>query len=264
MDKPSHYPGPNINWIALCTLTKKEIVRFFRIWTQTLLPSPISIILYFVIFGGLIGPRIGQIQQFDYVQYIAPGLIMMAVINNSFSNVVGSFFGAKFQKNIEEMLVSPMDSWVILVGFLLGGVARGCLVGLIVTLVALFFTTLKIHSMSIVFLVVLGASIMFSLAGMINAIFSKKFDDINIIPTFILTPLTYLGGVFYSVQMLPSFWRTISYVNPILYMVNAFRYGMLGISDVSVSLSLLFIALVNVILYLIAWQLLKRGVGLKP
>lgn len=252
-----------LNRIALLTLTRKEITRFFRIWTQTLLPSPISMILYFVIFGGLIGPRIGQIEGHNYIEYLAPGLIMMAVINNSFSNVVASFFGAKFQKNIEEMIVSPMSSWVILVGFLLGGMVRGCLVGLIVTLVALFFTELHVTHWFVTVLVVLGTSMLFSLGGMINAIFSRKFDDINIIPTFVLTPMTYLGGVFYSIHMLSPFWQKISYLNPIFYMINAFRYGMLGTSDVSVTVSLSFILLSCLILYLYAWRLLVKGTAIK-
>jgi ABC-2 type transport system permease protein len=252
-----------LNWVALYTITYREITRFFRIWTQTLLPSPISIVLYFVIFGNLIGPRIGQIEGHHYIQYIAPGLIMMAVINNSFSNVVASFFGAKFQRNIDEMYVSPMASWVILVGFLLGGIARGCLVGLIVTFVALFFTDLQVHHLGVTVLVVLLTSMLFSLGGLINAIFSRKFDDINIIPTFILTPLTYLGGVFYSTNMLPPFWQKIAYFNPILYMVNVFRYGLLGSSDVPVIASLSFLFACNIVLYVFVLQLLKKGTAIK-
>ncbi|MFI4937247.1 MAG: ABC transporter permease [Candidatus Berkiellales bacterium] len=252
-----------LNRIALYTLTRKEIVRFFRIWTQTLLPSPISMVLYFVIFGSLIGPRIGQIDGHNYIEYLAPGLIMMAVINNSFSNVVASFYGLKFQKNIEEMFVAPMSSWVILMGFLLGGVARGCLVGMIVTLVALIFTEMHVHSWGITLLVVLATATLFSLAGLINAIFSRKFDDINIIPTFILTPLTYFGGVFYSIHMLSPFWQKLTYFNPILYMINAFRYGMLGASDVSVSISLVFIIAFDIIFYWVAWRLIVNGIGLK-
>lgn len=252
-----------INWIALCTITRREIQRFFRIWSQTLLPSPISIILYFAIFGGLIGPRIGLIEGHSYVQYIAPGLIMMAVINNAFSNVVSSFYGAKFQRNVEEMLVAPMSSWVILVGFILGGIARGCIVGLIVTLVSLFFTRLQLFNVTLTFSIVLLTATLFSLCGFINAMFSKKFDDISIIPTFILTPLTYLGGVFYSVNMLGPIWQKISYFNPILYMVNAFRYGMLGVSDVPIEFSIVTLVALNVVLFATAWGLLVKGVGLK-
>lgn len=250
-------------WVPLYTITKRGIVRFFRIWTQTLLPSPISIILYFAIFGNLIGPRIGEIGGHPYIQYIAPGLIMMSVINNSFSNVVASFFGAKFQRNIEEMLVSPMPSWVIVVGYLLGGIVRGCLVGLIVTVVALFFTRLQVHHVGVIFAVVFLTAMLFSLGGLINAIFSRKFDDINIIPTFILTPLTYLGGVFYSINMLPPLWQKISYFNPILYMVNAFRYGMLGTSDVSIVSSLIFLLICNMVLYILAVALIDKGIALK-
>ncbi len=252
-----------LNFIALYTLTRKELTRFFRIWTQTLLPSPISIILYFVIFGSLIGPRIGQIDGHHYIEYIAPGLIMMAVINNSFSNVVASFFGAKFQRSIEEMFVASMSSWVILMGFILGGIARGCIVGLIVTVVALFFTHLQVHSIGVVIIVVIFTAMLFSLAGLLNAIFSRKFDDINIIPTFVLTPLTYLGGVFYSVNMLPPFWQKVSYFNPILYMINAFRYGTLGTSDVPVYISLSFIIVANILCFGLAWHLLSKGTGIK-
>lgn len=251
------------NRIALQTIVRREIRRFLRIWTQTLLPSPISIILYFTIFGELIGPRIGLIKGVEYIQYIAPGLIMMAVINNSFANVVASFFGAKFQRNMEEMLIAPMSNWVILVGFLIGGIARGCLVGLIVTLVALFFTHLPILHLGVMVSIVLLTAMLFSLCGFINAMFSKKFDDINIIPTFILTPLTYFGGVFYSIQMLSPFWQKISYFNPILYMVNAFRYGMLGVSDVPIQFSLITLVGLNSILFIFAWRLLVKGAGLK-
>lgn len=252
-----------INWIALYTIMRREVVRFFRIWSQTLLPSPVSMVLYFVIFGGLIGPRIGVIDGYRYIEYIAPGLIMMSVINNSFANVVASFFGAKFQRNIEEMYVAPMASWVILLGYTIGGIARGCLVGLLVTLVALFFTKLHVHNIAVIALVVLLTSMLFSLAGLINAIFSRKFDDISIIPTFVLTPLTYLGGVFYSMHMLSPFWQKLSYLNPILYMVNAFRYGMLGVSDVPVEMSLMFIGVCCVVLYLLTWHLLVKGTAIK-
>lgn len=252
-----------LNAVALYTLTRREIIRFCRIWIQTLLPSPISITLYFVIFGNLIGSRIGQIQSYSYVEYIAPGLIMMAVINNAFFNVVSSFFGSKFQRNIEEMFVSPMSSWVILFGFVLGGVIRGCLVGLVATLVALFFTTLHVHHLFIILAVILLSAMLFSLCGLINAIFSRKFDDISIVPTFILMPLIYLGGVFYSIDMLPPLWQKVSHFNPLLYMVNAFRYGMLGASDVSAEASLIFIVICNIVLSLLAFRLLKKGVGLR-
>lgn len=251
------------NFIALYTLAHKEIMRFFRIWSQTLLPSPITMALYFVIFGSFIGQRIGQIEGYPYITYLAPGLIMMAVLNNSFSNVVSSFYGAKFQKSLEEMFVSPMASWVILWGFILGGIVRGCLVGLIVVLLSLFFTKLHIYHVGFIILVVFNAAMLFSLAGLINAIFARKFDDINIIPTFVLTPLTYLGGVFYSIHMLSPLWQKISYLNPIFYLINAFRYGMLGTSDVSITISFSFIIIANIVCYFIAWQLLVKGIALK-
>lgn len=253
----------NINAVALLTITRREVYRFFRIWSQTLLPSPISIVLYFAIFGELIGPRIGEIGGYAYIQYIAPGLIMMAVINNAFSNVVASFYGAKFQRNVEEMLVSPMSSWVILVGYILGGIARGCIVGFIVTIVALFFTHLHLSHVWLTLSIVFLTAMLFSLCGFINAIFSRKFDDINIIPTFVLTPLTYFGGVFYSVSMLSPFWQKLSYFNPILYMVNAFRYGMLGVSDVPIQFSVITLVVLNIILFLLSWRILVKGVGLK-
>lgn len=253
----------SLNAVALYTITRKEIQRFLRIWTQTLLPSPISIILYFAIFGQLIGPRIGEIGGVNYVQYIAPGLIMMAVINNAFSNVVASFYGAKFQRSVEEMLVAPLSNWVILVGFILGGIVRGCLVGVIVTVVALFFTHLTLEHTGLTLAIVFLTAMLFSLCGFINAMFSKKFDDISIVPTFILTPLTYLGGVFYSITMLGPFWQKLSYFNPILYMVNAFRYGMMGVSDVPIQFAVLALVGLNVMLFGVAWGLLAKGVGLK-
>lgn len=250
-------------WIAFTTIVRKEISRFTRIWVQTILPPAISMTLYFVIFGSLIGSRIGTMNGFSYIDYIAPGIIMMSIINNSYANVVSSFFGAKFQNHIEEMLVAPIPNLVILAGFITGGVARGLLVGAVVTIVALFFTKLTIHSFSITIAVVFMTSIIFSLAGLINAIFAKKFDDISIIPTFVLTPLIYLGGVFYSIDMLPEFWQTISAFNPILYMVNAFRYGMLGESDININTAFLILALFTSILFTISLTLLNKGVGIK-
>lgn len=249
--------------IAFYTIVRKEICRFTRIWVQTILPPAISMTLYFVIFGSLIGSRIGTMNGFSYIDYIAPGIIMMSIINNSYANVVSSFFGAKFQNHIEEMLVAPIPNIVILAGFVTGGLARGFLVGAVVTLVALCFTDLKIHSFPITFAVVFMTSIVFSLAGLINAIFAKKFDDISIIPTFVLTPLIYLGGVFYSIDMLPEFWQTVSAFNPILYMVNAFRYGMLGESDISISNAFLILTIFTAVLFSISLHLLNKGVGIK-
>jgi ABC-2 type transport system permease protein len=219
--------------------------------------------LYFIIFGSLIGSRIGTMNGFSYIDYIAPGIIMMSIINNSYANVVSSFFGAKFQNHIEEMLVAPIPNIVILAGFIIGGVARGLLVGTVVTIVALFFTKITVHSFGITIAVVFMTSVIFSLAGFINAIFAKKFDDISIIPTFVLTPLIYLGGVFYSIDMLPQFWQTVSSFNPILYMVNAFRYGMLGESDINITTAFSILTLFTSILFVVSLTLLNKGIGIK-
>ena len=234
-----------------------------RIWVQTILPPAISMSLYFVIFGSLIGPRIGRMDGFNYIDYIAPGIIMMSVINNAYANVVSSFFGAKFQRHIEEMLVAPIPNVVILAGFITGGVARGCLVGIVVTIVALFFTDLHIYSFPITIAVVIMTSIVFSLGGMVNAIYAKKFDDISIIPTFVLTPLTYLGGVFYSISLLPEFWQSVSSFNPILYMVNAFRYGMLGTSDINIGVAFSMLCIFMLVLFTFCLYLLNKGTGIK-
>ena len=219
---------------ALYTLGRKEIVRILRIWSQTIVPPAMTMTLYFVIFGNLIGKRIGQMDGFDYMSFIVPGLVMMSVITNSYGNIVSSFFGAKFSKHVEEMLVSPMPNYVILFGHVLGALSRGLLVGGIVTLIALFFTEIHVYNIWIVLSTVVLTSIVFALAGFVNACLATKFDDIAIIPAFILTPLTYLGGVFYSISLLPEFWQTVSKFNPVLYMVNAFRYGFLGVSDVNI------------------------------
>lgn len=251
------------NVIALYTLVYREVVRFLRIWSQTLLPSVISMILYFIIFGNLIGSRIGDMGGVKYIEYIVPGLIMMSIITNAYANVVSSFFGNKFQRNIEEMLVSPMPNFIILWGFLLGGIARGILIGLLITVISLFFTELYIAHIGITFLVGMLTSVLFSLAGFLNGIFAKKFDDVNIIPTFVLTPLTYLGGVFYSVNLLSNFWQAVSHLNPIFYMVNAFRYGMLGYADVGIQAALLVIISITVLLYLFCIWLLNRGIGIR-
>jgi ABC-2 type transport system permease protein len=220
-------------YVAYRTIVVREIRRFTRIWQQTLLPPAITIALYFVIFGTLIGPRIGDMSGFSYIEFVVPGLIMMSVITNSYGNVVSSFYGSKFQRNVEELLVAPVPNYVILLGYVTGGVARGLSVGVIVTLLSLFFTQLQIHSLITTVSIVLLTAVLFSLAGFINAVFAKSFDDISIIPTFILTPLTYLGGVFYSISMLPEFWQGVSQLNPILYMVNAFRFGFLGVTDIN-------------------------------
>lgn len=249
--------------IALSTLVTKEIRRFMRIWPQTLLPPAITMSLYFVIFGNLVGSRIGQMNGYSYMQFIVPGLIMMAVITNSYSNVVSSFFSVKFQRSIEELIASPVPNHIILIGYIIGGVTRGLLVGLIVTLLSLFFTELSIHHAFVMIFTVLVTAILFSLGGFINAVYARSFDDISIIPTFVLTPLTYLGGVFYSMDHLSPFWQNLSLLNPIVYMVNAFRYGILGASDVNVWASLAAISLLCVGLYLYAYHLLSRGTGMR-
>lgn len=240
-------------WISFSTIVRKEIRRFTRIWVQTLLPPAITMALYFVIFGALIGERIGEMGGFSYMEFVVPGLIMMSVLTNSYSNVVSSFYSAKFQHSIEELLVSPTPNYIILAGYIVGGVSRGLAVGVIVTLLSLFFTELTIHHLGVTVVIVVLTSVLFSLMGLINAVFANSFDDISIVPTFVLTPLTYLGGVFYSIDMLPEFWQGVSQLNPILYVVNSFRYGILGVSDVSVALSIG--GVVAFILVLFAWSL---------
>ncbi|MDP5030098.1 MAG: ABC transporter permease [Paraglaciecola sp.] len=253
----------NRNFVALRTIWIKECTRFLRIWVQTLLPPAITMSLYFVIFGNLIGSRIGQMGGFSYMEFIVPGLIMMAVITNSYSNVCSSFYSAKFQHNIEEMLVAPVPNWVIIAGFVGGGVARALLIGIIVTSVSLFFVDIKIHNLAFIIITLILTAVLFATAGLINAIFANSFDDISIIPTFILTPLTYLGGVFYSLSMLPELWQWVSKANPIVYMVNGFRYGFLGVSDVNQYVSLGLLIGFNVILLSVAYSLINRGVGIR-
>jgi ABC-2 type transport system permease protein len=242
---------------------KKEIIRFIRIWIQTLLPPVITMSLYFIIFGKLIGSQIQHINGFSYIQYIVPGLVMMSVITNAYSNVVSSFYGARFQRCIDEILVAPMPNYLLLLGFVTGGVARGILVGLTVTLVSLAFTHLTIKHVVLTFSVVLLAATAFSLAGFTNGLFARKFDDISIVPTFILTPLTYLGGVFYSISALPEPWHSISLFNPILYMVNAFKAGILGISDINIHLAIAMLMSLVISLWCINIGLLHKGIGLR-
>lgn len=253
----------NHKYIAFETILIKEVRRFSRIWLQTLVPPAITIGLYFVIFGNLIGRRVGEMGGFQYMDFIVPGLIMMAVIQNSYSNVVSSFFSHKFQRSIEELLVSPVPNYIILTGFVVGGMTRGLAVGAIVTLMSLFFTDLHIQNYFLTISVILLTAMVFSLAGFINALFANSFDDISIIPTFVLTPLIYLGGVFYSIQLLPPFWQLISGINPIFYMVNTFRYGILGVSDVNVTWAFLILAVFAVLLYVACILLLRRGTGLR-
>jgi ABC-2 type transport system permease protein len=252
-----------LNIVAVRTVIHKEMSRVLRIWIQTIVPPAITMTLYFIIFGNLIGRRIGTMDGFDYMQYIAPGLIMMSVITNSYGNVVSSFFGAKFGGHIEEMLISPMSNASIIVGHVAGGVLRGLLVGSLVTVIALFFTRLEVAHPFITISVVLLSSIVFSLAGFINAVFARKFDDISIVPTFILTPLTYLGGVFYSISMLPEFWQGVSKANPVLYMVNAFRYGILGTSDISITYAYTILLGFVVLLFSACFYLMEKGIGIR-
>jgi len=249
--------------ISLLTLARKEYRRVLRIWMQTIVPPAITMTLYFIIFGNLIGRRIGSMGGFDYMQYIAPGLIMMSVITNSYGNVVSSFFNAKFQRHLEEMLVAPMPNYAIVLGHVSGGVFRGLLVGAVVTIVALFFTRLSVSSLFVTVSVVLLTAVVFSLAGLINAIFARKFDDVAIIPSFVLAPLTYLGGVFYSISLLPDIAQVASKLNPILYMVNAFRYGMLGVSDIDIGLAYLIIVVFAVGLFSVSMFLINRGIGIR-
>jgi ABC-2 type transport system permease protein len=275
------------NLIALGTITRREMMRILRIWTQTLLPPAITMTLYFVIFGSLIGSRIGTMAQgvggvpISYIEYIAPGLIMMAVVQNAYGNITSSFFGAKFQRFVEEMLVSPMPSWTILAGYVSGAVLRGFMVGVIVLLISLFFTKIHLYHPLVMLSTFLLAAVIFALLGFVNAIYARKFDDIAIIPTFVLTPLTYLGGVFYNVAQLPSGWknlpgwipewivqwlpgwRELSHLNPILYMVNAFRYGLLGVSDIDLTWAYLVMLAFVVGLGALCLSLLHRGVGLR-
>lgn len=251
------------NLVALQTIVAREVNRFLRIWPQTLLPPAITMVLYFVIFGNLIGGRIGEMGGFPYMDYIVPGLIMMAVITNSYGNVVSSFFGSKFHRSVEELMVAPVSPHIILLGYTMGGVLRGLAVGTIVTLLSLFFADLQVHHLGLIVLVVLLTSTIFSLGGFINAVFARNFDDISIIPTFVLTPLTYLGGVFYSIDLLPPFWQAVSLGNPILYMVNAFRYGILGVSDIHIGIAIGFMLLATALLYAYCLRLLVSGRGMR-
>ncbi|MET0067882.1 MAG: ABC transporter permease [Candidatus Thiodiazotropha sp.] len=253
----------SIKRIAYQTIVTKEILRFSRIWVQTILPPAITTTLYFIIFGKLIGQRIGEMGGYSYIEYIVPGLILMSVIQNSYANVVSSFFSTKLQHYIEELLIAPVPNWVVLSGYVTGGVARGLIVGVVVTLISLFFTDLRIHSYAVTLVVFVLTSVLFSLAGFINAVYAKSFDDISIVPTFILTPLTYLGGVFYSIELLPEFWQNLSLVNPVLYMVNTFRYGLLGVSDIDVRIALAIILGFIFLLILFSLKLLAKGVGIK-
>ena len=252
-----------VNWIGYKTIVRKEVTRILRIWAQTVVPPAITMTLYFIIFGNLIGRRIGEMGGFDYMQFIVPGLIMMSVITSSYGNMVSSFFGAKFGRHIEELLISPLPNWIILSGYVTGALTRGIMVGSVVTVVSLFFTRVEVQYPMITVSILLLTSIVFAMAGMVNAILATKFDDIAIVPTFILTPLTYLGGVFYSISLLPEFWQRVSAFNPILYMVSGFRYGILGVSDVPIGWAYAVIVFFGVSLASLVLWLLHRGIGLR-
>lgn len=252
-----------INWIGYQTIVRKEITRILRIWGQTIVPPAITMSLYFIIFGQLIGRRVGDMGGFTYIEYLVPGLVIMSVITNSYGNMVSSFFGAKFGKHIEELLISPLPNAVILSGYVTGALARGLMVGAVVLVISLLFTHLQVANIWVTISVLLLTAVVFALAGMANAIFARKFDDIAIIPTFVLGPLTYLGGVFYSISMLPPFWQKVSVINPILYMVNGFRYGILGVSDVSLLQTYSVIIGSGILLFAWCMWLLHRGTGLR-
>jgi len=253
----------SLYWIALKSIWRKEVTRFLRIWVQTLIPPVVTMSLYFIIFGNLIGSRVGEMGGFSYMQFIVPGLIMMSVITNSYTNVCSSFFSAKFQHNIEELLVAPVPTHIIIWGYVGGGVARGVFTGILVTIISMLFVSYDVHSWGIIVFTLLLTSILFSLAGLLNAVYAKSFDDISIVPTFVLTPLTYLGGVFYSLTLLPVFWQWVSKLNPIVYMINGFRYGFLGISDVSLTVTFTMLILFVVVMYSVAWKIIESGKGLR-
>jgi ABC-2 type transport system permease protein len=250
-------------WIAYYTIVVREVLRFSRIWIQTIIPPMITTALYFIIFGNLIGSQIGAMEGHSYIEFIVPGLIMMSVITNSYANVVSSFYSSKFQGNIAEMLVSPTPNWIILLGYVSGGVARGIAVGIAVTLVSLLFSNLHIQHFLITLSIAILTSMLFSLAGLINAVFAKSFDDVTIVPTFVLTPLTYLGGVFYSITMLPPLWQQLSLLNPVLYMVNGLRYGILGVADMSVWVSYAVLSAFILLLGSFSLYLLNKGIGIR-
>ena len=253
----------NLYFTALKSLAVKETNRYLRIWVQTLVPPVITTSLYFVIFGNLIGGRIGDMAGFSYMEFIVPGLIMMSAITSSYANVSSSFFSQKFQKNIEEILVAPVPTHIIIWGFVIGGVGRSVMVGTLVTIISLFFVPLHVYSWVIVVITLLMTAILFSLAGLLNGIFAQSFDDVSIVPTFVLEPLTYLGGVFYAISMLPPFWQAVSKINPIVYMISGFRYGFLGVMDVSIVVSMSILVLFIVVLYSVCWYLIDRGRGLR-
>lgn len=253
----------NLYYTALKSLAIKETNRYLRIWVQTLVPPVITTSLYFIIFGKMIGGRIGDMGGFSYMEFIVPGLIMMSAITSSYANVSSSFFSQKFQKNIEELLVAPVPTHIIIWGFVVGGLGRSILVGSLVTLISLFFVPLHVHSWLIVVVTLIMTAILFSLAGLINGVFAQSYDDVSIVPTFVLQPLTYLGGVFYAISMLPPFWQAVSKINPIVYMISGFRYGFLGTTDVPIAISLSLLIGFIILLYTICYYLVSKGIGLR-
>ena len=255
---------PRQLFISFYTILRKDVIRIFRIWSQTLLPSVVTSVLYFLVFGSVLGSRIGEIHGVSYIHFVIPGLVMLAVITNSFSNVATTFFMSKFfVRSIDEILVSPTPPWIIIAGFIGGGVIRGVTVGILVFLTALFFAIPPVtHPFIVIFFLILS-SLIFSLAGLVNGIYAKNFDGISIIPTFVLTPLVYLGGVFYSVQSLPLWAQAVSGLNPIFYLINGFRYGFLGFSDVSLILATGVLLGLIAILLCVNYYFLKTGLGLK-
>jgi ABC-2 type transport system permease protein len=253
-------------WISFYTMIRKDIVRMFRIWVQTFLPSVITSTLYFLIFGTILGSQIGEMQGVPYMTFVVPGLVMLAIVTTSYANTSFMFFTSKFfMRSIDEILVSPTPPWLMIAGYVGGGVVRGILVGLLVLLVSLFFTglTLSVHSALIIFFFAVLTAAVFALAGLVNGIYAKSIDGINIVPTFVLTPLVYLGGIFYSIQQLPDWWQALTYANPLFYLINGFRYGFLGITDIPLSTSLLVLSLMIAVLIAVNWYFIRTGLGLK-
>ncbi|HSX19809.1 MAG TPA: ABC transporter permease [Gammaproteobacteria bacterium] len=251
------------NWIGFLSLSRHEIVRCLRIWPQTLLPPLATTVLYYVIFGNVMGARIGNMHGFTYLEFIMPGLVMMNIIDSSYSNVMSSFFMAKFFRSIEELLITPMPNYIILLGFMVGGMFRGLIVGALVALMSLIFIKVTVYNFGLMILMALLTSSFLSLIGFINGVFARKFDDLSIVPMFVLIPLSFFGGVFYSVQLLPPFWQTAIYANPIFYMISGFRYAMLGIADVSLQAVLLMLGGGVAVMYCLCLWMLRRGVGIK-
>lgn len=255
---------PYQTFISFYTIVRKDVLRMFRIWAQTFLPSVVTSSLYFLVFGAFLGSKIGTVQGVPYVMFVVPGLVMLAVVTNAYANTSSVMFSSKFfGRNIDEILVSPTPPWVLVAGYVTGGVIRGVLIGFFVLLVSLFFTHLTVYNIFVVLMFLILTSLVFALAGLVNGIYAKSIDGINIVPTFVLTPLVYLGGVFYSAQVLPGFWGTLTKLDPVFYIINGFRYGFLGISDVSIYFSVGLLLTFVAVLLGVAWYLVKIGLGLR-